>query len=103
MSSSMADAAIKYGGGVDFQDPNTSHSRMLRLVGRNKRVMEFGCSTGYMSQALQQQGCMVTGVEIDPSAAESASAFCERVIVADLDSDTWATELGDEKFDVAVF
>src|SRR5690242_5841051 len=95
----MADVAIKYGDGVDFGDENTSHSRMLRLVGKNKRVLEFGCSSGYMSRALLLEGCTVTGVEINPAAAELAREFCERVIVADLDRDDWGAQLGDARFD----
>ena len=99
----MADPSIKYGEGANFADENTSHARMLRLIGANKRVLEFGCSSGYMSRALQQHGCVVTGIELDPSAAELAKPFCERVIVADLDGDAWLAQLGDQTFDVAVF
>ena len=99
----MADPAIKYGGGVDFENANTSHSRMLRLIGANKRVLEFGCSSGYMARALQQQGCSVTAIEIDPAVAELAKPFCERVIIANLDGGEWATRLADTKFDVALF
>ena len=68
-------------------DPSvrTNHTLMLDLIGHNKRVMECGCATGYMSRVLADRGCRVTGVEIDPGAAEQARAFCEQVIVGDLD------------------
>jgi 2-polyprenyl-3-methyl-5-hydroxy-6-metoxy-1,4-benzoquinol methylase len=58
---------------------------MLDLIGHSKRVLECGCATGYMSRVLAERGCRVTGVEIDPAAAEQARAFCERVVVGDLD------------------
>jgi 2-polyprenyl-3-methyl-5-hydroxy-6-metoxy-1,4-benzoquinol methylase len=68
-------------------DPSvrTNHTLMLDLIGHNKRVLECGCATGYMSRVLAERGCRVTGVEIDPEAAAQAGAFCERVIVGDLD------------------
>jgi GT2 family glycosyltransferase/2-polyprenyl-3-methyl-5-hydroxy-6-metoxy-1,4-benzoquinol methylase len=93
----------KYGAGADFTNPNTSHARMLALIGENKSVLEFGCSTGYMSRALKERGCRVTGVEFDPNAARAAAEHCERVITADVDSDQWISQLGDTAFDVAVF
>jgi len=30
--------------------------KMLRLVGENKRVIDFGCATGYFSQLLTRKG-----------------------------------------------
>ena len=82
----MAEARqeLKYGKGADFSDPNTSHSRMVALVGREKAVLEFGCASGYMSRVLRDHGCRVTGIEVDQEAAGVAVQYCERVIVADL-------------------
>ena len=78
------------------------HSRQVELIGRNKRVLEFGCSFGYVSEALQKRGCAVTGLEVDPIAAERAAEFCERVVVGDLDTMDLRAELGDARFDVAL-
>jgi 2-polyprenyl-3-methyl-5-hydroxy-6-metoxy-1,4-benzoquinol methylase len=75
----------------------------MRLVGRDKRVLELGCATGYMSRALTNEfGCTVTGIEVNPEAAEAARGACERVIVGDLDAIDWAAALGAERFDVVV-
>src|SRR5438270_8531494 len=63
---------LKYGQGADLSDPNTSHSRMVALVGANKSVLEFGCASGYMSRVLRERGCRVTGVDNDCAAAEQA-------------------------------
>lgn len=94
---------LKYGAGADFSHPNTSHSRMMAMIGKNKSVLEFGCASGYMSKVLRENGCRVTGIEFDAAAAEAARAHCERVIVANLNSDVWTQEVGDSRFEVAVF
>ncbi len=50
---------------------------LLDLVGKNKRVLELSCSTGYMSQLLSEEyNDSVTGVEIDPNAAKLAKKYC---------------------------
>jgi GT2 family glycosyltransferase/2-polyprenyl-3-methyl-5-hydroxy-6-metoxy-1,4-benzoquinol methylase len=94
---------FKYGEGVNCTDPNTSHSRMVALVGDNKTVLEFGCASGYMSRVLREHGCRVTGIELDHEAARLAAEHCERVIEADLSGEDWMTQLGNTRFDVAVF
>ena len=84
-------------------DDNSSLKKMLRLVGEGKRVIDFGCATGYFSQLLAKKGCTVTGVEINPEAAKFAEQYCEQVIVADLDFVSVTAILPKQAFDVAVF
>ena len=84
-------------------DDNSSLKKMLRLVGEGKRVIDFGCATGYFSQLLAKKGCSVTGVEINPEAAKFAEQYCEQVIVADLDFVSVTAILPKQAFDVAVF
>ena len=55
-----------------------------------------------MSRALRDRRCQVVAIEIDASAAEQASAFCERVIVGDIEQIDLAQELGADRFDVIV-
>jgi 2-polyprenyl-3-methyl-5-hydroxy-6-metoxy-1,4-benzoquinol methylase len=82
---------------------NHSLKKMLRLVGEDKRVIDFGCATGYFSQLLTRKGCRVTGIEINPDAAKVAELYCEQVIVADLDFVSVTEVLPIHEFDVAVF
>lgn len=88
-------------------DDNSSLKKMLRLIGENKRVIDFGCATGYFARLLSNRGCEVTGVEINSKAAKVAEKYCEQVIVADLDfvslSDILSEQISKTKFDVAVF
>jgi SAM-dependent methyltransferase len=84
--------------------PTSTHSRIVELVPRGARVLEFGCATGYMSRVLKERlGCSVTGIEIDPEAARSAEAHCQRVIVGDAEELHFEELFGDERFDVVLF
>jgi O-antigen biosynthesis protein len=84
-------------------DENSSLTKMLRLIGNHKQVVDFGCATGYFAQLLAQQHCIVTGVEINPEAAKVAQQYCQSVIVADLDFVSVQEILPNRQFDVAVF
>jgi O-antigen biosynthesis protein len=70
-------------------------------VGGNRRVLELGCSTGYVSRLLKQSGCRVVGVECDSVALQSAARVCDQVILADLNVTTWSEQL-EERFDVVL-
>jgi O-antigen biosynthesis protein len=76
-----------------------SHSLLVELTGRNKRVL-VGASAGHLAKTLVEQGCEVVGVGIDPEAAEEAEAHTERVIMGDLESVDLEAELGKGSFDV---
>jgi 2-polyprenyl-3-methyl-5-hydroxy-6-metoxy-1,4-benzoquinol methylase/septal ring factor EnvC (AmiA/AmiB activator) len=84
-------------------DLGTSHGLLLELIGSGKRVLEFGCASGYMSARLRDAGCQVTGVEADPAAAAIAAQYCESVIVEDLDFRPLGQILPPTTFDVIVF
>jgi O-antigen biosynthesis protein len=82
---------------------NSSHRKMLDLIGEQKTVVDFGCNTGYMAQFLNYSQCKVVGVDISSDAAAIAEQYCTQVIVADLDFTTLAEILPDQTFDVAIF
>jgi 2-polyprenyl-3-methyl-5-hydroxy-6-metoxy-1,4-benzoquinol methylase len=81
---------------------NTSHALMLRLVGRDRHVLDVGCATGYLGEALMAQGCRVSGVEYDPEAADRAKAVLDEVLVADLETTDLVEHFGAGTFDVVV-
>jgi SAM-dependent methyltransferase len=81
-----------------------SHDKILKYVGKGKKVLEFGCSTGYVTRFLKEElNCQVTAIEIDPDAAEHASKYCERLIIGDADYIDYKQYFGNEKFDVIIF
>lgn len=91
------------GGYVDFNDrPLGGHAVLLRhvLERRPARVLDVGCSSGYLSARLARSGVAVTGVEIDPGAADLAREHCEQVVVADIEGDS--LQLPPASFDVVL-
>lgn len=100
-----AEAPASANGRYEFEidlDSNSTHAKVVRLVGRDRRVLELGPATGYMSRIFVENGCSVVGLEVDPGMAEQAERYCERVIVGDLESLDLDTELGEDRFDVIV-
>lgn len=82
----------------------SAHAKLLKLVGTDKKVLEMGCVTGYVSKVLKEQlKCMVTGIEIDSEAAKEAEKYCERVIVGDIEEMDFSRVFGNERFDVITF
>jgi len=65
--------------------PLGGHARLLDLVGAGKRVLDVGCSSGYLARPLVERGCAVVGIESDPEAAEAARSMCEDVLVGDVE------------------
>jgi 2-polyprenyl-3-methyl-5-hydroxy-6-metoxy-1,4-benzoquinol methylase len=84
--------------------PDSSHNLVMGLVPPGARVLEFGCATGYMSEALKTRlGCSVTGVELFAEAAEYARAHCNRVILGDAENLDFNHLLGADRFDAILF
>ena len=77
-------------------------SPVIPFVDPDRRVLDLGCGTGHTARLLREQGCTVVGVEFDERAAVSAGAWCERVVVCDLDVTSVADVLAGEQFDVVV-
>jgi len=87
---------------LDELDEYDRQRILLEWIGEGKRVLEVGCSTGYMSRDLAERGCCVTGIEVDPTAAESARAYCQAVHVLDLNVPDWISGFPDKGFDVVL-
>jgi len=72
---------------VDFNErPQGGHRMMLALVPDGSRVLDIGCSSGYLASRLVARGCRVTGIEADPEAAARARTVCEEVLVGDVET-----------------
>ena len=67
---------------------------LVDLAAQGQRILELGCSTGFISRHLTERGCSVTGVEISQEAAEHARPWCEKVIVHDLSQSGWSEQTG---------
>jgi 2-polyprenyl-3-methyl-5-hydroxy-6-metoxy-1,4-benzoquinol methylase len=79
---------------------HSGHAKLLALVGSGKRVLDAGCSSGYLARPLAARGCTVVGLELDSAAAEEARAVCEEVLVGDVETMELPFEPG--SFDVVL-
>lgn len=77
-----------------------AHAKLLDAVGTGKRVLDVGCSSGYLAEPLAARGNTIVGLELDPDAARVAEQFCERVLVGDVETMDLPFEPG--SFDVVL-
>ena len=66
--------------------PLGGHALLLSLVPDGSRVLDVGCSSGYLARPLTERGCAVVGIELDPAAAAAARDVCEDVLVGDVET-----------------
>jgi O-antigen biosynthesis protein len=81
----------------------TSHALLVELVGSNKRVLDVGCDTGYLGEALDALGNQTVGFESNVATAEAARAKIARVEVGDVETTDLVELFGRGSFDVVVF
>jgi methionine biosynthesis protein MetW len=53
-------------------DSDESHFLVLDLVAGARNVLDVGCATGYLSEAMITRGCEVVAIEVDEGAAAIA-------------------------------
>jgi 2-polyprenyl-3-methyl-5-hydroxy-6-metoxy-1,4-benzoquinol methylase len=63
-----------------------AHMKLLEAVGTGGRVLDVGCSSGYLAEPLSRRGNTVVGLELDPEAAREAERWCERVLVGSVET-----------------
>ncbi len=71
--------------GLNIAHPHTAHATIIRLVGSAKRILEVGCSAGYLSEMFTHTGCTVTAIELDQAEAEKARPYCSRIIIGSIE------------------
>ena len=88
-------------GYVSFNErKHRAHAKLVAAVGTQKRVLEIGCSSGYLAKPLRERGNTIVGVELDAEAAREAEQWCEQVIVGDLEATSLPLEAA--SFDVVL-
>lgn len=81
-----ADYWERYGEPIDLDNPGDSRALVLGLLADEpQRILELGCSAGFMTAVMAERGHEVTAVEIDPVAAGLAASHAARILVGDLD------------------
>lgn len=82
---------------------NSAPSKVVRMVGANKRVLELGSGPGMITRLLKGNNCRVVALELDEKAIELVAPYCESVHSCDLNNSNWPDTVRDsDKFDVIV-
>jgi methionine biosynthesis protein MetW len=97
----MRSLVSAYGQLVAHGGLSAAHELLLAAVPERCRVLDVGCSEGYLAAALARRGCEVHGVELDPAAAAAARERCTTVLVVDIE-DAAARERVGGGFDAIV-
>ena len=83
--------------------PNSAPERVIRVVGKDKRVLELGTGPGSITRFLKDNGCRVTGLELDEEAIEIVTPYCERIYRCNLNDPAWPSIVSDySRFEVIV-
>ena len=61
-----------YGDLVARHGLSAAHAALVAAVPPGARVLDVGCSTGYLAELLASRGHQVVGIEVDPAAAGAA-------------------------------
>ena len=93
-------AAVAHGYVPLNEHAHSGHAKLLALAGSDKRVLDVGCSSGYLARPLVARGCTVVGLELDPTAAVEAREVCDEVLVGDVETMELPFEPG--SFDVVL-
>ena len=80
--------------------PHGSHEKLLTLLGDRRRVLDVGCSTGYLAERLQERGRRWSGSSSTSGRRATRAAFCEAVHVGDVE--TMELPLEPASFDAVV-
>lgn len=88
---------------VNLDHRNKSQTLTALLVGEDRTVLDVGCATGYLAEALTARGCVVSGLEVDPEAAELARPKLQTLVVADLETTPLADAFAGTSFERIVF
>jgi 2-polyprenyl-3-methyl-5-hydroxy-6-metoxy-1,4-benzoquinol methylase len=72
---------------VSLENPNSSWTMLFNLVQPGSTVLDVGCSAGYFSKLLtEEKSCVVDGLELDESDAETARQNgCRSVVVGNVE------------------
>lgn len=65
----------------------SSHRKIIELTESNKKVLDIGCSSGYLGSKLKLKNCHIVGIDNDRVALKVAKKYYQRVFFLDLEKD----------------
>jgi 2-polyprenyl-3-methyl-5-hydroxy-6-metoxy-1,4-benzoquinol methylase len=91
-----------YGTVIAEHGLGASHKFILAEVSDGARVLDVGCASGYLAEALTVRGCSLVGLEPNPEAAREARNHCALVIEGTIESERDRAAVGGP-FDYVLF
>lgn len=94
---------VIYDRDVDFRE-NTADYFIIKTVHQGAKVLELGCSTGYMTKYLNEKmKCENSAIEIDENALKQVSSILKYSINEDLNIiEKWIDKLPEKYFDYII-
>jgi methionine biosynthesis protein MetW len=90
-----------------LDDPVSTHALQFRMIPYGVRVLDVGCHTGILGEALRiRKNCDVTGIDNDVEALGAAKPRLNAVEKVDLEEPGWAAKLiqaCEKNFDIVLF
>jgi SAM-dependent methyltransferase len=88
----------------DIKDELSVADSCLCFLTPDTEVLEIGSATGYATRYMTEKlRCTVSCIEKSESMAALGKQYARKMIVADLETDNWEMELGDDRFDYIMF
>jgi len=84
----------------EITDDLTVADSCLCFLTPNSEVLEIGSATGYATKYMTEKlNCRVSCIEKSAVMAEKGKQMAKKMIIADLESDNWENDLGEDRFD----
>jgi 2-polyprenyl-3-methyl-5-hydroxy-6-metoxy-1,4-benzoquinol methylase len=81
---------------LHLDDPVSTHAVQFRLVPEGSYLLDVGCHTGILGEALtQRKGCTVVGIDLDESVVKVARTRLHRAETANIENRGWTQPLRD--------
>ncbi len=92
---------------LKLDDPVSTHALQYRMVPDGSRVLDVGCHSGILGEALRRKKhCTVIGIDNDLAALHSAKTRLDATVQLDLEEQGWSQkvmESGNNEFDLVLF
>ena len=92
---------------LHLDNPANVHRIEMDMIGQGALVLDVGCHTGIMGEALKDhKQCKVIGIDTDINALHIARARLQAALLIDIEQSSWAEHLRNEgyhNFDVILF
>ena len=90
-----------------LDDPVSTHALQFRMIPEGSRVLDVGCHTGILGEALRlRKKCTVVGIDNDADALHMAEARLDEVARVDIEESGWSKNLIESAkscFDIVLF